>query len=148
MMERKEFIKKCGLACVGFTTLGTLLQSCVSNKSISADLIGDHLTISKEDFKKEKDPSMYHEYVIVRNKQLQYPIYVFRFSDQEYSALYLKCTHQGVALNAYGDKLVCTAHGSEFDNRGRAMNGPAIDPLRSFPIKLDNQNILISLKKS
>ncbi|MBO0593942.1 Rieske (2Fe-2S) protein [Cellulophaga sp. E16_2] len=89
----------------------------------------------------------YLQYVIVRNENLQFPIYVFRFSEDEYSALYLQCTHQGNELNAYGDKLVCSAHGSEFNNKGIATHGPATEPLRTFPIHFDNQNIQISLKK-
>jgi Rieske Fe-S protein len=84
----------------------------------------------------------------VNNPQLQYPIYVFRFSENNYTALYMQCTHQGNELTAYGEKLVCSAHGSEFDNTGNVTNGPASKPLRTFPIKLGSQNILISLKKA
>lgn len=144
-MKRKEFIKTCGFACVGVATFGVLLQSCVSTKHISANIIDGNLVIPETDFIKNE---AYLEYVIVRNENLQFPIYVFRFSETEYSALYLQCSHQGNELNAYGDKLVCSAHGSEFDNRGLATSGPATDPLRSFPIQIDNQNIIISLKKA
>ncbi len=144
-MKRKEFIKTCGYACLGATIIGTVLQSCVSTKTISANISGDNLIVPKTDFIKNED---YLKYVIVNNNNLQFPIYVFRFSETEYTALYLQCTHQGNELNAYGDKLVCSAHGSEFDNKGNVTNGPATKPLRSFPIQIDNQNLLISLKKS
>ncbi len=143
-MERKEFIKSCSFACLGATSIGVLLQSCVSSKNITASISENNLVISTSDFlAKDK----FHKYVIVNNEQLQYPIYVFRFSESEYSALYLQCTHQGNELNAYGDKLVCSAHGSEFDNKGNVTNGPAMSPLRSFPVQVKNQDILISLKK-
>lgn len=143
-MKRKQFIKTCGLACIGATTIGTFLQGCVASKQITVNITDGKLIIPKTDFLKNET---YLEYVIVRNEQLNYPIYVFRFSEQDYSALYLQCSHQGYELNAYGDKLVCSAHGSEFNNRGIATNGPATDPLRSFPVQIENQHILISLKK-
>lgn len=144
-MDRKEFIKTCGYACLGASSIGMLLQSCVPTKSISAPIIGEHLVVPKTDFITNQKT---FEYLIVSNVQLQFPIYVFRFSEIEYTALYLRCTHQGNELNAYGDKLVCSAHGSEFDNRGNVVQGPAKETLRSFPVKVNDQNILISLKKA
>ncbi|ASO06028.1 MULTISPECIES: Rieske (2Fe-2S) protein [Arenibacter] len=144
-MERNEFIKTCGYACIGASSIGMLLQSCVSNKSITANIENENLVVPISDFLKDE---AYLKYIIVRNNNLRFPIYVFRFSENEYTALYLQCTHQGNELNAYGDKLVCPAHGSEFNNKGMVTNGPATDPLRSFPIQISNPNILISLKKA
>jgi|TARA_R110001632_G_scaffold35474_2_gene89423 Rieske Fe-S protein len=144
-MERNEFIKTCGYACIGASSIGMLLQSCVSNKSITANIENENLVVPISDFLKNE---AYLKYIIVRNNNLRFPIYVFRFSENEYTALYLQCTHQGNELNAYGDKLVCPAHGSEFNNKGMVTNGPATDPLRSFPIQISNPNILISLKKA
>lgn len=143
-MKRKDFIIKCSYACLGASSVGVLLQSCVSTKSISAQIAGDNLIIPESDFKRNQE---FVKYLIVTNDQLEFPIYVFRFSDRDYSALYLQCTHQGNEVNAYGEKLVCSAHGSEYDNRGSVTNGPASNPLRSFPVELKNQNLLISLKK-
>ena len=144
-MKRKEFIKSCGYACFGMTSVGMLLQSCVSTKSLSAPISNGNLVISKSDFVK-KDGFL--EYAIVSNEQLQFPIYVYRFSDNEYTALYLKCTHQGNQVSAYGDKLVCSGHGSVFDNKGKVTKGPATQALRYFPIQVEKQNILISLKSA
>lgn len=144
-MTRKEFIKTCGYGCLGMSSIAVLLQSCVPMKDISAVLDHDHLIVPKSAFIKKDE---YVEYLIVRNKNLQFPIYLFRFSEEEYTALYLQCTHQGNEVSAYGDKLVCSAHGSEFDNKGQVTNGPANKPLRSFPINTDNKNIFISLRKS
>lgn len=144
-MKRKEFIKKCGYGCLVTTSIGTLLQSCVSTRSISASISGENIVVPKSVFIKKDE---FLEYAIVRNEQLQFPIYVYRFSDKEYAALYLQCTHQGNEVNAYGDKLVCSAHGSEYDNKGSVTLGPATEPLRSFPVQIENQNILISLKKA
>lgn len=144
-MDRKEFIKSCGYACLGVTILVPIFNSCVSTKSINVLIEGENLIIPKSDFIRDEK---WLKYLLVNNVQLKYPIYVFRESEQNFTALYLQCTHQGNELNAYGEKLVCSAHGSEFDNQGNVTNGPAKKPLRSFPVRTDHQNIFISLKKS
>lgn len=143
-MDRKEFIKTCSCACLGATLFVPLLQGCVSTKSVTAVIEGENLLVLVSNFIKDGKPL---NYIVVNNTQLKYPIYLFRFSDTEYTALYMQCTHQGNELTAYGEKLVCSAHGSEFDNTGNVTNGPASNPLRTFPIQLKNQNISISLKK-
>ncbi|WP_299183363.1 Rieske (2Fe-2S) protein [uncultured Aquimarina sp.] len=144
-MKRKEFIKTCGYACLGATVFAPIMQGCVSTKSITATIEGEKLLVPLSNF--EKDGKLL-KYLIVNNSQLQYPIYVFRFSESKYTALYMQCTHQGNEVTAYGEKLVCSAHGSEFDNKGDVTNGPASSPLRTFQTNLSNQNILISLKKA
>lgn len=143
-MDRKEFINTCGYACIGATLFAPLLQGCVSTKSVTAAIVGENLLVPITNFIKDGKPL---NYIVVNNTQLQYPIYLFRFSDTEYTALYMQCTHQGNELSAYGEKLVCPAHGSEFDNKGKVTNGPASSPLRTFPTQFENQNISISLKK-
>ena len=85
-MKRKDFIKTCSLACVGATAVGTLLQSCVTTKSINVNIDGDQIILSQSDFiKKEKQV----DYIIINNAQLQFPIYVYKFSNTVYKALYL-----------------------------------------------------------
>jgi Rieske Fe-S protein len=82
----------------------------------------------------------------VQHDQLQYPICVYRLSENEYTALWMSCTHQGTELQVFGDKLQCPAHGSEFSNRGDIQNGPADKSLRIFPVKVETNQLLISLK--
>ncbi len=146
-MDRKKFVKTCGYVCLGTASMGFLQLSCVSTKTISSPIENDRLIVPLSAFEKEKNGERHLlDYVIVQNARLPYPIYVFRFSRDDYKALYLRCTHQGTELNAYGEKLVCSAHGSEFDNRGNVTNGPATKPLRSLPTQSNFQNIAISLK--
>jgi nitrite reductase/ring-hydroxylating ferredoxin subunit len=147
MMDRKGFIKTCGLACMGASGLALFLQSCEGSKSITAKFSADHILVPLRDFEIVKNKMItYRKYIIVQNEKLQYPIYVYRFSEEDYSALYMRCTHQGTELTAFGDKLVCSAHGSEFDNRGNVQTAPAESVLRSFPVVIENKEIKISLK--
>lgn len=134
---------RCGWACLGTISLGLFLKGCASTKSIAAPLKADNLILAKTDFIKGDG---FYDYIVIRNAQLRFPMAVFRFSEVRYTAIYLQCSHQGNELNVYGDKLVCSAHGSEFDPSGRVTHGPATNPLRSFPVQIEDNNILISLK--
>jgi Rieske Fe-S protein len=146
-MDRKEFIKTCGFACLGLGTIGLSLESCAGSKMITAQISGENMILPLTEFDVIKNEiKSFRKYVVIENDQLQYPICVYRISETEYSALYMRCTHQGTELSAYGDKLVCSAHGSEFDNKGRAQGPPADKALKSFPVSIDNQNLKISLK--
>lgn len=77
---------------------------------------------------------------------LEFPIYLYRFSDNEYTALLMKCTHQGNELQASGNHLHCSVHGSEFNNKGVVAQGPAERNLRSFKVSFDNEKIFIDLR--
>jgi Rieske Fe-S protein len=108
----------------------------------------DGLTINKNDFKLgQKDNSAYRSFIIVRNDALQYPVFVYRFSDEQYSALWMKCTHQGTELNASGEFLQCPAHGSEFNSNGKVRSGPADKDLRTFPVVVSSNELFIDLRK-
>jgi Rieske Fe-S protein len=146
-MNRKDFIKTCGFACLGTSTLGILLQSCTGSKVVMGQINGDNIVVPLTQFEQVKgNVKSYRKFLVIQNDLLKYPIYVYRFSENEFTALYMQCTHQGNELTAYGDKLVCSAHGSEFDNKGNVTNSPAEKPLKSFLTLLDSQNLIISLK--
>ena len=66
----------------------------------------------------------------------------------EYSALWMKCTHQGSELQASGDHLHCPSHGSEFNNKGTVSQGPAEKNLKSFPVSVGDGKIKIDLRQS
>ena len=144
-MERREFIKNSCAACLSAAVFTSLLSSCTATRYISGTLGKDGLTIDAKEFI-QKGKSGYRSYIIVRNEALQYPICVYRFNENNYTALWMRCTHQGTELQASGDRLQCTAHGSEFDNKGVVKTGPADKALRSFPVKVSNNQIFIDLR--
>jgi Rieske Fe-S protein len=144
-MDRKDFIMSCGVACIG--GLAGVLQSCSPGKLLSGKIAGDNLLVSLSDFEtRNGNDTYFKKYIVVQNDILQYPICVYRFSANEYSALWMRCTHQGTELQVFGDRLQCPAHGSEFDNKGGIQNGPAEAKLRTFPITIENNQLKISLK--
>lgn len=140
-MKRKEFIVKCGLCMIG---MPALLTSCAGTKYLAAPIEGDSLVVTLQSFVNEKDGRPL-KYIVAHNDKLEYPICVYRFSENEYKALLMKCTHQGTELQVFGDRLQCPAHGSEFTNTGAVQNGPADTPLRTFNISVLPESIKIKL---
>lgn len=129
------------------TAMSSLLVSCAGTRYIAGRLNNDGVTVPLDEFRLPNNKNGYRSFVIVRNEALQYPICVYRFSDTEYSALWMRCTHQGAELQASGDFLQCPAHGSEFNNRGKITSGPADTDLRSFPVQINNRELFIDLRK-
>lgn len=146
-MDRREFIKNSCTACLSATVIGTVISSCNATSYISGTLEKDGLFVDADEFvTKQNGKPVYRSFVIVRNDALQYPVCVYRFNEGEYAALWMRCTHQGTELQASGDRLQCTAHGSEFDNKGLVKTGPADKSLRSFPVTVSNNQLFIDLR--
>lgn len=146
-MKRRDFIKTGCTACVAVAGLG-FLASCKSTQMVSGKLNNDGVLLDTNDFIIKKNGKVSHKlYVVVRNDALKYPICVYRFSETDYSALWMECQHQGAEVNVVGSHLQCPAHGSEYDNRGRVTNGPAESNLRTFPVVINNNQLFIDLRK-
>lgn len=143
-MERKEFLKTCGFACLGGTVFSSLIAGCTSAKLISGNIANSDLVVPVASFV-TKDKS-FRSYIVIHNDQLEYPICLYRFSETNYTALLMQCPHQGAELQVFGDRLQCPAHGSEFNDKGVVQTGPADTNLRSFPVTIQNDQIKISLK--
>ncbi|HAL53830.1 MULTISPECIES: Rieske (2Fe-2S) protein [Sphingobacterium] len=145
-MDRKEFIKQCGYACISSSLAILLLEGCASSKIVSGVIVDSDIVVPIAAFLSGKGEEYYRKYIVVDHTLLKYPICVFRYGENDYSALLMQCTHQGAELQVFGDRLQCPAHGSEFDNKGKVKNGPADTHLRTFPITIFNNQIKISLR--
>lgn len=143
-MERKTFLKNCGLACFSASLLSSLLDSCSGSKIITGQIENSNLLVPVASF--ELNDISFRKYVIVSPDELKYPICIYRFSETEYTALLMRCTHQGTQLEVFGDRLECPAHGSEFNDKGVVMEGPAERNLRTFPVTIQKNQLYISLK--
>jgi len=146
-MNRKDFVRSCGAGCVGLLVGPLLLSGCSGTKYVTAPIEGSDMVVPLSSFEiiKNKE-TQYRRYVIVQNDTLQFPICVYRISPESYTALWMKCTHQGTELHAFGDRLQCPAHGSEFKKNGEVQNGPAADPLRTFPVVVADNTLKINLR--
>lgn len=146
-MKRREFIVSSCTACLSMTGLAAL-SSCKTTHLVNGQLNKDGVLIDINDFKVKKNAQTnFRPYVVIRNEELKFPICVYRFSDTDYTAIWMQCAHQGAELQVSGTHLHCPAHGSEYDNKGRVTNGPAERDLRTFPVTLNNDQLFIDLRK-
>jgi Rieske Fe-S protein len=143
-MDRRNFTKTCIVCLTGAAVLP--LSGCQSTFYTNGTVESNGISVLKSDFSfMKKDHPVLRDYIIVRNEAMEFPIYLYRFSDEEYSAVLMKCTHQGNELQASGDHLHCSAHGSEFNNRGTVAQGPAEKNLRTFKVTPQGDKIFIDL---
>jgi len=60
------------------------------------------------------------------------------------------CTHEEVSLSLgalQGNCLKCSLHGSRFDLlTGKALDEPADEDLRIYPVKIEGDSILVNIK--
>ncbi len=145
-MNRANFIHKCSAACVGGSLINAWLQSCTAQKAIPVSFQNNQLTVPLSAlFTQRSEKIKWKRAVVIRHEQTPFPIALFRYAENDYKAVLLRCTHQGNELSLYGDLISCNAHGSEFNTKGEVQQGPADAPLHSFPVTYDNQNIYIQL---
>jgi nitrite reductase/ring-hydroxylating ferredoxin subunit len=68
----------------------------------------------------------------------------------EFFALQNKCSHAEQSFDkgrVRGHKLLCPLHGAVFDIRdGSVLSAPAFQPIKSYPLKVDGDDILICLE--
>lgn len=140
-MNRKEFIKTCGFTCAGAAAFSTLVQSCATSGSVQSTETASQITLKRTAFTGEMQP----KFLLVRSDKYVFPIGVYKFDEENYSALLMECTHRGCELEPQGALLYCPCHGSEFTNNGVVKNPPAQENLKSFEIKTDKENIYILL---
>ena len=127
--------------------MAPVLSGCQSTYYTSGTVEPNGISVLKSEFTYlKKDRPTNRAFIIVRNNAMEFPIYVYRFSDTEYSAMLMKCSHQGNELQASGDHLTCSAHGSEFNNKGAVVQGPADKNLRTFNVTTKEDKIFIDLR--
>ncbi|GAA0370393.1 non-heme iron oxygenase ferredoxin subunit [Actinoallomurus spadix] len=79
------------------------------------------------------------------------PVAVVRVDGEVY-ALRDVCSHAEVALSegeVYNNTIECWLHGSCFDVRtGKPTNPPATQPVPTYPVKIEGDDVYVSLKES
>ena len=59
------------------------------------------------------------------------------------------CSHEDASLSKgslHGECVTCPLHGSRFDlNTGAALDEPAEEPVQTYPVRIDGDDILVRL---
>ena len=141
MQTRREFIKDACTTCLATTFLGVTFSSLTSCSS---------LPIYKTNLAQKKVDVPATEFVesnllIVRDLQVPFDILLIKKSEEEYKAIYMKCSHQENPVTATKTGLFCSSHGSRFDLDGNVLNEPALKPLKNYKTEVSNNIISIDL---
>ncbi|MCD6062829.1 MAG: hypothetical protein K0R82_740 [Flavipsychrobacter sp.] len=145
-MTRQEFLKLCGGGCLGFVAMTALGGIAQASAALPFQDDANKVMVEKCKFEKKKgDEVVYRKYIKIFPGDMEYPIVIYRFAENDYLAILLKCTHRGTELNVNGDTISCPAHDSEFSNKGEVLNGPADEPLKIFTVTSDEQFIYVNL---
>ena len=131
--------------CIG-ATLPIGISSCAVVHYVNVQEGNQQLAISKKEFvgiKKEKE--FIRAFVVVESPTLQFPVVVYRHSNENFTALWSECTHQNCEVKPHDTLLSCPCHGSEYDINGGVVEGPAEENLKSFRVSTDNENIYVHL---
>lgn len=67
--------------------------------------------------------------------------------DGSFLALSIKCTHLGCAVPWEEKKkqFICPCHGSTFDMEGKVLTPPALRPLDSYPVFIENGLVRVDI---
>ena len=141
MASRREFCKSTILAA-GACSLGGafLLNSCGTSKALTTDysVIGKELKIRLSAFSEKS-------HLVFDDNKLEIPVYVSKHSEIYFQAFLMKCTHRNCTVTATGPVMVCPCHGSEFNNKGQVLTGPASEPLLEFKIKKTESELIVAV---
>lgn len=75
-------------------------------------------------------------------------VMVVRKADGGLVALSMECTHWGcdVEWDKTKNEFECPCHGSRFDTAGQVLEGPADEPLPSYPVAEENGVVTVRFK--
>ncbi len=147
-MERRNFIKSCGALCLGTVAISALLEGCASaNYFAKTNFVDNRIVVNKSEFILQNgEKTKQRKYVLIKIEQLEFPIFLYKQNENDYSALLMYCPHRGCELQAQGEYLICPCHGSEFSNKGKVLNPPADQDLQQYKTSSDQEHIYIQLK--
>ena len=141
-MERRKFILTGCNACMvlGSGMLVSLLSSCSTTLSVF------NTSESNMKVKIPESEMIKSDVKVINIKGFAYNVFLKKNSDASYTALAMICTHAGNPLVKTGKKLFCSLHGSEFDEAGNVLKGPAEKNLAQLPVINNNGVLEITLR--
>lgn len=139
-MERRHFIKSLERVAAGFLCVGVsgLAAGCSGLRYVPSTRDGNRLIVRRAD---AGDGTQ----LLIEDPQLPRAVYLHRFADGTYAAVFTRCTHQGCQVEPAGDRLACPCHGSEYRLTGEVLRGPAERPLQRYTVTTDSEHIYIHL---
>jgi len=74
--------------------------------------------------------------------RLDIPAVIYQ-TQNGFQAFSLVCTHLGCTVEEDGDNFSCPCHGSQFDQDGDVLKGPAVEDLIELKVHISNEGSLM-----
>lgn len=137
-MDRKGFLKKSCVLCIGGSLFSIILESCQSLPIYKTTIENNKLIVSLDQFKE-------NNYLIVRASNVSFDIAIIRTGEVKYNSFLMVCTHADNPVRYNGKEFYCNLHGSIFNRNGDVEKGPAEKSLISLVTHLENNFLTIKL---
>jgi cytochrome b6-f complex iron-sulfur subunit len=112
------------------------LAACARMSYVSATAEGNRYAIARATVDRTG-------FALVDAPGLEFPIYVHRQGDNDYSAVLTRCMHRGCTVEPEGGRLVCPCHGSEYTTVGAVLKGPTELPLIRYHVSTEDDRLFI-----
>jgi Rieske Fe-S protein len=140
MTTRRDFLKTIGGALAAAAG-APLLSSCAGQANYRAQVADDKIIIPKKDAAPLSKPNG----VMLTTAPRVGRLLLRNIDGKEIAALALTCTHRGCEVQPLPDGFECPCHGSEYDNRGNVVEGPARLPLKRFTVEETVDSFIVKL---
>ena len=120
--------------------MGILMEGCTSIKQIETTVTNNKIMVNKSEFEE-------HKFLVLNNPKFRTPIYLNKINDDNYLALLMLCTHKDCDVKPTGSYLTCPCHGSQFDNKGKVLQGPATENLTGYQTLTNETTITIDINQ-
>ncbi len=138
-IKRRDFLKSVGVSALCGNGVASVILGSGAVIADDGYLLQDNeFSVNKSVFANEKS-------ILLNHPELEYPISLLRIDEANYSALLMSCTHQRCATEWNKDHYVCPCHGSRFTETGAVIRGMAQENLKSFPVEILENRIIVKL---
>ncbi len=142
MSTRRDFLKTLAAAVVSSAGAPLLLTGCAGLATVRAQVSENRITLKKTETRALTVPN---GILVVRAPQLSGPIILRNLAEVGIVAVSSICTHSGCEVRAMPHSLQCPCHGSEYDELGDVLEGPASQPLKRYQVEETKDLIIIKV---
>ena len=139
MSSRRDFLKTLGVAIVSSASAPFLLNGCAGLATLRAQVEENKIKLNKMETQALNAPN---GIFLVKAPQLPGPIILRNLPEVGIVAVSAICSHRGCEVRAMPHSLQCPCHGSEYDELGEVLEGPATRPLKRYEV-IETPDLLI-----
>jgi len=137
-MRRRDFVQRLPVVTTGLVVGASLpLTGCAGAIYVTPTPRPDGLSVPES--------AIGADGVFVPAPGLGRPLWIGRDAAGTLVALLASCTHRGCQPEPVGARLVCPCHGSEFSRSGEVLKGPAAQPLRRYPSRIEGGQVIVRI---